>query len=648
MRALAVAVVSLVLALGCGPPSEPDASRPDGPAVPAVSRTPAGARPSAEPNRPPRTFAVLINGGARARINYQSHVLHLREMIAFLQAHGVPRRRIWVFSSDGRDPEPDLAVRDVQPEPDFWLIERTGLGVNLRTEVRLENTRIEGTWLIPATRKALMRWASVGAHRRMRPGDTLLVYVTDHGEKNREDLTNNAINLWEEKLSVDDFREWIVRLPRGVRVVTLMSQCYSGSFANVIQGLEELGVPEGAVCGYFSSSAERPASGCYPENRGKDNVGHSFRFFEGLRLLHSLPDAHERVLLTDRTPDVPNRTSDQYLEHLLRSAADLHGVDLTLFVDDLLGQVDSGDPAYVGSFAQVDHIGHAFGSFTPRSLTELELKAKNIPALSKELASYSKRWRATLDDLRRENVRDFLALFPAYREYQNGNVAKALTAEEKRRVTAALLDDLVAFTATHPERERRLRALRKIEQEARDASYRMAVREAVVERMRTLLLRIAGLAYLERLAAAEEREEFDGLSSCEALHFEPQPGENSEGARSLPPPFPQLEEESLILLDVMPGWIGIQFKPIDEKRRRELGVARGAVVVQNVLPDSPASAAGLERDDIILGPPGHPFQEPRQIREWVMTSIVGEERAFEVLRDGEPIVLYVLIGPPPI
>ena len=55
----------------------------------------------------------------------------------------------------------------------------------------------------------------------------------------------------------------------------------------------------------FSSTPDRPAYGCYPENRGKDNVGHSFHFLEALARDRDLPAAHAEVLFTDRTPDVP-------------------------------------------------------------------------------------------------------------------------------------------------------------------------------------------------------------------------------------------------------------------------------------------------------------------------------------------------------
>src|SRR5512135_1219578 len=52
----------------------------------------------------PRTHAVLINGGGRPDINYQSHLQHVQGMVALLEAKGVRREDITVFSGDGSDP----------------------------------------------------------------------------------------------------------------------------------------------------------------------------------------------------------------------------------------------------------------------------------------------------------------------------------------------------------------------------------------------------------------------------------------------------------------------------------------------------------------------------------------------------------------
>jgi hypothetical protein len=70
----------------------------------------------------------------------------------------VPAARITVFSGDGADPAPDLAVREQQPEAAFWLVEGAPLQPRLRTPVQLVSSDLPGVVLHPAARAALAIW----------------------------------------------------------------------------------------------------------------------------------------------------------------------------------------------------------------------------------------------------------------------------------------------------------------------------------------------------------------------------------------------------------------------------------------------------------------------------------------------------------
>ncbi len=167
--------------------------------------------------------ALLVNGGGRPAINYYSHLDHLRRLLRLLDAAGVTPDRIDVFSGDGDDPGADLAVREGELPENFWLLP-SSIGGVLRPPIEQQSSRIDGFALQPAKREPLRAWFE-GSGRSLAAGDTLLFYVTDHGEKNADDLRDNTISLWGESLSVNELRELFGLIDPDVRVVMLMSQC---------------------------------------------------------------------------------------------------------------------------------------------------------------------------------------------------------------------------------------------------------------------------------------------------------------------------------------------------------------------------------------------------------------------------------------
>jgi hypothetical protein len=578
--------------------------------------------------------AVLVNGGGRRQINYYSHVDHVRRMVALLGESGVEPTRITIFSADGEDAEPDLATRDGELPPELWLLP-TRIANSLRPPIVYVNSEVEGFELRPATVHALRAWFSEEG-QKLGAGDTLLFYVTDHGEKNGDDLADNSITLWGEKLHVRELRGLLGLLDPGVRVVMLMSQCYSGSFANAIFDDGADALPSGNVCGYFSTTADRKATGCYPEVSGKEDIGHSYRMLAALRSEARLSDAHREVLLTDRSPDVPLRTSDFLLERRLdRFAAGVEGAapDRT---QELLGEALADPATWEPEIRRLDRLSGSFGLASPRSLAQLEAQTEELSALSEQLNTYAKRWRYALEALRRENLNAFLAANPEWKPRLSREALGALDPVGRRTEAAALLAELAPFTEAAPERAARLRELHAKASEAKDARYHSEVRIAALIRLHAILKGIAGRHYLAAYASVDERNAISGLETCEDLAL------GAAGARALaeasepPEAFPPLAEEYERLQRVVPGWLGIRYRP-PRGSEKELDLPSGAVVVSTVFPDSPAAGAKLQVADIVLGPPGSPFTEPHALREWVMRGELAKPAALRVLRDGREV-----------
>ena len=159
-----------------------------------------------------RTHAILVNGGGRPETNYQSHLQHVKGVLALLETNGVRAADIVIFSGDGADPAADLATRERFTEPDVWLLPQTTVGSTLHP-LTLVDSAVDGMTLRPARKDALRAWFATDGVR-LRRGDTLLFYVTDHGRKNGADLANNSIVLWGEELSVTELQVQPHRPPR--------------------------------------------------------------------------------------------------------------------------------------------------------------------------------------------------------------------------------------------------------------------------------------------------------------------------------------------------------------------------------------------------------------------------------------------------
>ncbi|MEB2285311.1 MAG: hypothetical protein B6D46_12810 [Polyangiaceae bacterium UTPRO1] len=617
---------------------------------PGVRTMTAGVPPPA----PGHLHALLLNGGGRKEINYRSHLHHIRRAWELLRADGVPAANITVFSADGADPAPDLAIRESDDVRGFWILPQWTQNA-LRAPITYVDSAIPGVTLRAATKDALRAWFA-GAAARLGAGDTLLLYVTDHGEKNEKDLANNTISLWNDKLGVAELREMLAAFDPDVRVVMLMSQCFSGSFANVIDPDADA-APAGNVCGYFSTTADRRAYGCYPENRGKDGIGHSHHFLEAVAGLDRFPAAERSVLVTDRTPDIPNTTLDAYLAARLAKAA--RTVDgeaapappekaMAALADELLAEVWRDRGRWEADIRLLDRIGASFGTFSPRSLGELEEQARVLPEFSSRLSTYAERWNQAFDALKIEILREFVREHPAWKPRLEASALRPLDADGRRRTLHELLAELVPFASADRARHARVKLLKRKAADAAAASYRAEVRLGAVLRLRTHLTSMAGHVYMATRAAPEERAAYERLAACEDLGLGGPIDEGALAALASGESFPPLAEERRLVEELMPAYMGIYFRPLDEAQRKKWNTGEGAVAVTTVNPDSPAQTAGLAVGDVILGPPGALFEEPTQVREWTMRSEIGVDYELATLRDGVPRTVTLRPGPYPL
>lgn len=159
-------------------------------------------------------------------------------------------------------------------------------------------------------------------------------YFTGHGGLNRRNPDDNNMILWEEDLlPVTELAAMLDQWPADIPFVTMMAQCFSGSFANLIY---EGGDPEQPIalqtrCGFFATVPTRPSVGCTPLVNEADYRDYSSSFFAGLsgrdRVGNDVPsadydangqvsfaEAHAFAKVDGATSDWPISTSEAWLQ----------------------------------------------------------------------------------------------------------------------------------------------------------------------------------------------------------------------------------------------------------------------------------------------------------------------------------------------
>jgi Do/DeqQ family serine protease len=86
---------------------------------------------------------------------------------------------------------------------------------------------------------------------------------------------------------------------------------------------------------------------------------------------------------------------------------------------------------------------------------------------------------------------------------------------------------------------------------------------------------------------------------------------------------------------VVRGWIGVVPEDIDDGQARQLGLARGGVVVTNLYVGSPAQAAGLRPGDVVLEVGGTEVGSAQEVLARVAQARPGSKLALKVQRGRE-------------
>ena len=99
---------------------------------------------------------------------------------------------------------------------------------------------------------------------------------------------------------------------------------------------------------------------------------------------------------------------------------------------------------------------------------------------------------------------------------------------------------------------------------------------------------------------------------------------------------------------VVRGYLGVSIQELTQDLARQFGVTdTKGVLVSDVLADSPAKRAKLERGDVIVEFDGRPVENPTQFRNLVAQTPIGKKARVKFLRGGKERDLEVTIAEQP-
>ena len=107
----------------------------------------------------------------------------------------------------------------------------------------------------------------------------------------------------------------------------------------------------------------------------------------------------------------------------------------------------------------LDRIGDAFGTFSPRSLAELDAYASELAALTEQMKTYTDVWKKTFGDLKQSALRSFLSGQPKWRDRLKSQALEQLDAQGRSALLDELLPKLAWYVRGRPQISQRIEDL---------------------------------------------------------------------------------------------------------------------------------------------------------------------------------------------
>ncbi len=95
------------------------------------------------------------------------------------------------------------------------------------------------------------------------------------------------------------------------------------------------------------------------------------------------------------------------------------------------------------------------------------------------------------------------------------------------------------------------------------------------------------------------------------------------------------------------GWLGVGVQPLTPELAKSFGVSGDGVLVNQVMPKSPAELAGLKVGDLILRVDGKAIKDPRDLQRIIAEAPIGKRVELDILREKDRRAISVQVAEMP-
>jgi hypothetical protein len=465
---------------------------------------------------------LTIGGGyspAGNQVSLERNVIFFRKLLS----ERLPEEtKHDLYFADGSSTNPDLQFQlegDEIPKANRYMAGLFGTEEDLENHYR--NNALEDIRGVSSPEDVETWFKKTGS--TMKDGDRLILYVTAHGGRSgsKGNKFNTKIYMWNRKsMEAAKLSSLIDGLPKGVSVMTVMVQCYSGGFSHLIfDGHDAKKGDRGrSVCGFFATVCDREAAGCTPdvneENydefsshfwaaiRGKTRMGKSLEAgdFDGDGII-SFEEAHAHAILASRNIDIPVKTSDAFLRKHSKMDGKEDHLSLQTPYPQLLKLASPSEHAVMdGLSAQLDLKGDDRGSVVGK-------KAEKMHKELKELEGKLREQKKKLDGLRREVGRDMRNQWPQLSNTYSPGAVQLLQEKAKQ-------EEFVQGVEKHPKfKAWRGQVAERAQLEEKELELGRSY--ATHQRFVTVLENVALAANLAKVADADVRARYERLLEAE-------------------------------------------------------------------------------------------------------------------------------------